>query len=106
MKPSITISGKATLLFKNYKFGNITFSNRDLKIELADPKYVNSAFKSVPRELRSFRFIHRFSRALSRTGFSIEFLNGDERIIGIGKNHHSLLGSVDVSLLRSLKYFR
>ncbi len=98
--------GRVRISFNSLPFGTVTLSGKDYTVELEKADISRKSFRSLPAGIRSLKVVRFVSRILDRTGFSVVFRDEKGFIVGMGSGHHSILGDIDFSVLRTLKYFR
>lgn len=99
-------SGSLRIRVEGFSLGDLRFTRDGIVIDLAERKEVRSLSKKLPKNLKSLSFLKQVSSFMNRLNISMEMRDRKGTVIGLGKGHHSMIGNLNVKLLKSLEYFR
>ncbi len=97
-------SGKIHINLNERDFADLDFSGNTVQLSVKNPAMFKRIFLLIPKEERRLSHIHRISRIISRFGLTFEIHDSKGLLMKMGKGAHSLLGNVEVKLLRIRKY--
>lgn len=97
-------SGKIQIILNREDFADLTFSGNAAKLTVKNPGIFKRIFFLIPKKERKLSHIHRISKIVSRFGLVFEIDDSRGLLMRMGNGVHSLLGNVEIKLLRIRKY--
>ena len=99
-------AGTIRLKLQGFTIGELKLSKDGFIINLAEKKEVRQFSKILPKDVKSLSFLKQASSLMDYLNISLEMRDKKGTVIGLGKGHHSMMGKLNMKVLKSLEYFR